>query len=271
MKEVKTVPSLSALFENLLFKSGEQSFSKERVITVIGSGGKTSLIWRLASGLAGCAAALLAPGRKVLVTPTTKMFVPPPETKVYKRYYGLGGPVPAPEPGVTLAGVFNEASGKLESFQLDKLENIIKGYDLVLIEGDGSKGLPYKAWKEDEPVVPSFTDLTIGVLPIKGLGEQVSEKTVHRLPLFTELTGASLGGMIKTEHLRRLITGTGEDSLSGLFAKAHGKKLLFFNQAEGEASLKQASELADSLPQSFRKSLCGIIAGSVKEDRVIEL
>jgi len=215
-----------------------------RCITVIGSGGKTALIWHLASSL--------APDRKILVTPTTKMFVPP-----------------SPLPGVTLAGVFNGESGKLESLPPGQLEEMIHGYDFVLIEGDGSKGLPLKAWSEDEPVVPAFTDLTIGVLPLWPIGKPVSENLIHRLPLFLTLTGAVSGEPITSGHILRVITcGVAADEASppGLFAKAKGKKLLFFSQAEDDAALKQARGMAAALPVEFRSGLSGIIAGSVRKD-----
>jgi len=256
------LPALSDWFKNFLTRDG----AKCRVITVIGSGGKTSLIWHLA--------AALAQGRKILVSPTAKMLVPQADVKLYDRYYG-NCQIPSPAPGVTLAGNFNEATCKLESFPLDELENIIKGYDFVLIEGDGSRGLPYKAWTENEPVVPSFTDLTIGILPLAPIGKPVSESLVHRLPLFTQLTGAEAGEATKAEHLARLITGRKSESggafFPGLFAKASGKKLLFLNQAEDGTSQKNARELLEILPQDFRKSMIAIIAGSVREDRVVEL
>ena len=246
-----TAHSLSDWFENLLFNSGRRSFT----VTVIGSGGKTSLIRRLAVSL--------APGRKILITPTTKMFPFSP------------GEVP---PSVNVKGIFNEASGKLESLPLCELEKIIPSYDLVFIEGDGSKGLPLKAWAEHEPVVPPFTDITIGILPLWPLGKPVSESIVHRLRHFIALTGAEEGKPVKQEHILRLITGRtpdgspGSGRAPGLFAKAAGRKLLFFNQIEDYESLRQAREITASLPAEFRSGeLDRIIAGSVKENRITEL
>jgi probable selenium-dependent hydroxylase accessory protein YqeC len=216
------------------------------VITVIGSGGKTSLIWRLAASFAA------QPGRKVLVSPTTKMFLPP-----------------QPEPGITLAGCFNKSSGKLESLPDKTLKQIIAYYDFTLIEGDGAKGLPLKAWKEDEPVVLPLTTLTIGMLPLWVLGKTASENIVHRMPLFLTLTGAVAGEIIKPEHIPRFITGS--KTQPGLFSRAQGKKLLFLNGAEDRKALEQGRKIASLLPAQFRSSLYGIIAGSVRDDWVSEL
>ena len=254
--------SLSAWFENLLFGG-----NCLKVVTVIGSGGKTSLIWHLAVSFAA------QHYRKILVTPTTKMFVPPAEEKLYDRYFN--GVPPGPTQGITLAGVFKKAYNKLESLPPGNLEKIFPAYDLVLIEGDGSRGLPLKAWTRDEPVVPPFTDLTIGMLPLGFLGKPVSEKTIHRLPLFLALTGAVPGESLKPEHLVRLITGreaeSGDATIPGLFAKAQGKKLLFFNQVEDDDTLGQARELVELIPPGFREGLYGIIAGSVWENTITEL
>lgn len=266
--------SLNAWFENLLFGCAGEADSAEThgaSITVIGSGGKTSLIWHLSASFA------MRSGRKILVTPATKMFVPPPETKLYDRYYGRcnDGILPEPVPGITLAGHFNETNGKLESLPPSQLEKMLAGYDLVLIEGDGSRGLPLKAWTKNEPVIPSSTSLCIGMLPLWPLGKPVSESLVHRLPLFLALTGAGPGEPIRPEHIERLITGRQAESgavpLPGLFTKARGKKVLFFNQIENEGALTQAREMAELLPPRFREGLCGIIAGSVRDDCVVEL
>ena len=259
---------LSAWFENLLFGGavGDKAAHGERpaggappVVTVIGAGGKTSLIWLLA--------AHLTHEHKVLVTPTTKMLVPPPEEKFYDRYID-GIPTP-PVPGVTLAGCFNEATGKLESLPLPALSEIISPYDLVLIEGDGSRGLPLKAWADYEPVVPAFTTLTVGVLPLWPLGKPISESLIHRLPLFLSLTGASVGETLKPEHIAALITGcAGKEEVPGLFTKARGKRILFFNQIEDDGALRQAREVTGLLPASFRESLGGILAGSARLNEV---
>ena len=233
--------SLSVWIEKLLYADPEKG---TKVITIIGSGGKTSLIWHLA-------AYFVHQELKVLVSPTTKML-----------------PI-KPVPGITLAGYFNEASGKLEALPGQTLEKMISDFDLVLIEGDGAKGLPLKGWADHEPVVPSFTTLTIGMLPLWPLGKPVSEEIIHRLPLFLTLTGASIGDNLKHDDFLKLLTGN--EIQPGLFTKACGKKLLFLNGAEDEEAVSQAREIIGILPAEFRENLNGIITGSVRDDKVLEL
>jgi probable selenium-dependent hydroxylase accessory protein YqeC len=172
-----------------------------------------------------------------------------------------------PPAGVAVAGGFNRATGKLEAPPPEELAERIAAYDLVLIEGDGSRGRPLKGWAEHEPAVPPFTTDTVGLLPLWPLGKPVSAEIVHRLPLFRTLTGAAMGETLKPEHLVKVITGGGMGK--SLFTAAAGRKILFFSQIEDKASTRRAEKLISLLPADFRRELHVIIAGSVKQDRVL--
>jgi probable selenium-dependent hydroxylase accessory protein YqeC len=304
---------LSAWFEEFIFGSqknpidhrragmaGPESNSGARgkagptVVTFIGSGGKTSLIWLLARSLAQGGSSQLretdlngetiraspsmraeetkgqAVRRKVLVTPAAKMYIPGGEG-FFDRY--CNGIPAGPAAGVSLAGRFNEKSGKLESLPLEALEGIIGDYDVVLIEGDGSRELPLKGWAEYEPVVPRFTCITAGLIPIKPLGMPVTEKIIHRLPQFCALTGAKQGDILAPEHLAAVIEGPAEpgSGIRSLFSAARGRKLLFFNQAENAEELDQCFEVVRLLTPEFRLAVCKITAGSVKKNIVEEI
>ncbi|MDR2739522.1 MAG: putative selenium-dependent hydroxylase accessory protein YqeC [Treponema sp.] len=242
------------------------------VFTVIGSGGKTSLIWRLA---------LSQRHRKVLVSPTTKMYPPPPEARWYDYYFSgreAAGFSPGKDPGrgISLAGVLNEGTDKLEALPLEVLEKIVPAYDLILLEGDGSRGLPLKGWADHEPVVPPYTSVSIGIISIVPLGKKLSERIVFRLSRFTRLSGAKEGETLSPSHLAAVIAGpagtagrgSGNNGARSLFSAARGKKLLFINQVEDEVRRKQARQLISCLPGDFRAGLAGIIAGSVEQDKM---
>lgn len=228
--------SLSGWFESLL-SAGQGA---PPVVTVVGSGGKTALIELLARQLT-------QGGRKTLAGPTTKM-----------------RPLP-PIPGVTMTGRLNRESGKLESLPLPELERAIRDYDLVLLEGDGSRGLPLKGWAPHEPVIPRFTLFTVGILPVWPLGKILSEELVHRLPLFCALTGAKPGEALRADHLAALVNGrAGQRSL---FSEAQGEKILFISQIEDDAAHLKARELAALLAPG----LAAVIAGSARLDRLVLL
>jgi probable selenium-dependent hydroxylase accessory protein YqeC len=167
----------------------------------------------------------------------------------------LDDPVPR---GITVAGELNSESGKLESLPLHILEKQAPRYDLVLMEGDGSRGLPLKGWADYEPVVPSFTLFTIAIMPLWPLGSPVSEKIIHRLPLFCAISGAAPDETITLGHLAAVIM-----SRKGLFARAQGKRVLFFNQVETGRDMEKARELYGLIRGSFRGK---VIAGSVSKN-----
>lgn len=272
--------SLSRWFEQALFgpalsagvlPPGERGAP---VCTVIGSGGKTSLIWLLAASQRQ---------RKVLVSPATKMYPPPPDQHCCDFYFSGLETAPfspeageSPPTGISLAGVWRKKTGKLEALPPDSLEKLIPGYDLTLLEGDGSRGLPLKGWADHEPVVPPCTSLTIGIIPLLPPGQKVSTEIIFRLPQFKRLSGAKEGDTLEPAHLAAVIRGpagtpdSGERNpgVRGLFYAARGRKLLFFNQVEDEARREQARKILACLPEQFLSGLAGILAGSVMRDRV---
>jgi probable selenium-dependent hydroxylase accessory protein YqeC len=201
------------------------------------------------------------------------MYPPSPELHYYDyALFGAAeiGATAIGATGITLAGVLKAETGKLEALPPGVLEKTIPAYDLVLLEGDGSRGLPLKGWADHEPVVPPCTTLTIALIPISVLGQKISGETVFRLPQFLALCGAGEGDRISIAHLAALIRG-GQGALNGgtargLLSAARGKKLLFINQAEGRWD--EARELAASLPADLSAGLEGIICGSVEQDRV---
>jgi probable selenium-dependent hydroxylase accessory protein YqeC len=266
------VECLSAWFEKELFPP-DAGISCHAVLTVIGSGGKTSLINLIAQRAA-------SREKQVLVTTTTKIRMPE-GAAAGGRLPHKGARLYRLKNGVTVAGRFNENNGKLESPDEEDLAKIAPSYNLVLIEGDGSRMLPLKAWAEHEPVVPPYTTHTVGVIPLWPLGKPVSAEIIHRLPLFSALTGAEEGESLRPEHLVRVICGNDgplssppEDGRAGdgkgrsLFSAAVGRKILFFNQIEAAPILEKAHELAALLPEEFRSGLYDVIAGSVRQDRV---
>jgi probable selenium-dependent hydroxylase accessory protein YqeC len=261
-----------------------QRFRRE-VITVVGSGGKTSLLWFLARCFAS------EYGRRVLVTTTTKMGAPDFQSGTFDHFIdrfndhfmegsgferNSGRHYETPEPGVTFAGSHEHGSRKTAALPFDVLAALIRRFDVTLIEGDGSRTLPLKGWADYEPVVVPETTVTVGIIPLWPIGMPVSEAVVHRLPLFTALTGAQVGDLLTAAHFAAAITGVRDGTRRrGLFAEARGKRVLFFNQAETGDALRQAREVAALVLGASRTapetSLDTVIAGSVKQNEALVL
>ena len=191
------------------------------IIAVIGCGGKTTLISSLAKEYRQ---------KKVLVTPTTKIF-PMSGEDITLLTIAQKCLSHVPLKGIQCLGVLNETTGKLEALQQEQLEKIIPQYDLVLLEADGSSGLPCKAWLDYEPVIPSYCTHTIGVVTLNALGKAAGTDSVHRLPEFLKLTCLSPDEAISMQALSAMVCAE-----NGMFKRSIGKQCIFVNQAEDEYS-----------------------------------
>lgn len=215
------------------------------VVTIVGSGGKTTLLWQLATSF---------PGERTLVTTTTKLFRE--DDRPFSRQLTSSDDFdPSAPPGVTLfARPWGEV--KLTGPEPNELTAVLPHFDHSFIEGDGSKERPLKGWGEGEPVIPAETTVTIGVLPITALGLTFNDDNVFRPAAFETLTGLTPGAEVNEETLVKIIT-----SPEGLFKHARGRRILFLNHCEDEKKLCQAGELAKLL-KACDFELDTIVAGS---------
>ncbi|GMO52109.1 MAG: selenium cofactor biosynthesis protein YqeC [Termitinemataceae bacterium] len=254
------------------------------VISLVGCGGKTSLMWSLAGKARGqhhvcgqdlplrCLKENPPPQKKILVTTTTHTQRPSTVARLFDRFIDeleaqcIADGSACAGGGITFAGCIDQGSGSLHSFSLPLLESIIPHFDYVLIEGDGSRSMPLKGWADYEPVITKSTTVTIGILPVWTVGMPVSDTIIHRLPLWLSLTGARENGIISAQHLANTIYATSEtaSSTKSLFSSAAGKKILFFSQVKNEHDAEIAQAIFNLLPKDFCASLDSVIAGNVQ-------
>jgi probable selenium-dependent hydroxylase accessory protein YqeC len=171
------------------------------VIAIVGGGGKTATMFNLAS-------AARRRGLGVAVTTTTHIRDPRLETGRNHDHlvlhdeanHGQYRHIHAPGITVIAAGALKE-EGRLHGLDIGELAALRTRFDLVLVEADGSKGLPIKAPASHEPVLPAFADLMIGVIGLDCLGKPMDEATVHRPGLFGPLCGCAPGELINIRHI----------------------------------------------------------------------
>ena len=200
------------------------------VLAVVGCGGKSSLIKLLAMSF---------PGKKVLISPTTKMF-------------------PININNADCVGQLNSKTGKLEALPPEKLTELIQGYDISLLEADGSRGLPLKGWLHNEPVVPGYCTHTIGVATINPLGKKLAAEIVFNLPQFLKLTGLCEGEKITCDALHKMICAPG-----GMFKNSAGSRVLLINQVESGIVANRAESFLQKIKQNYPGFFEKILYGSV--------
>ena len=147
------------------FLSGLHIRPSHRIIAVVGSGGKTSLIWRLTEEL-------VQAGKKVAVTTTTHMAI---EKERPFALNGEGAEALIFKHGYVLVASIDIQKKKLSSLPYEKLKKLSELCDVLLIEADGARKKPFKIPMEWEPVIPDFTDLVIAVCGLDSLGKSIKE------------------------------------------------------------------------------------------------
>ncbi|NLB51806.1 MAG: putative selenium-dependent hydroxylase accessory protein YqeC [Syntrophomonadaceae bacterium] len=179
---------------------------KEReIISFVGGGGKTTLMFRLADEI---------PNRyQTLITTTTKIFIPPADR--YPTFTANGNKFNEIELKQFLQAGIKPVLGsgllpenKLSGLNQEQFKNIAQWQEIeyILVEADGSKGRPLKGHLYFEPVIPQWTTMVIIVIGADALGKPLDSDYVHRSEVVTELTGNRPGSVITPEIISKLIT-----------------------------------------------------------------
>ena len=177
-----------------------------QMAAIIGSGGKTSLMYALAEEIQGR-------GLRVITTTTTKIFPPlaeqspelilteKPEDLISRATKALGK-----HRHITVAAAQLE-SGKLDGIKPDLAGLLLAhtGADVVIAEADGSRGLPIKAPAAHEPVIPGLAELVVPVVGLSGLRQPLDEETVFRADIFSDLSGIPMGKAITANGIARAL------------------------------------------------------------------
>lgn len=116
--------------------------------------------------------------------------------------------------------------------------------DYVLVEADGSRGLPLKAHLPHEPVIPPGTAQTIHLIGASGFHRPARE-AVHRSDLFCSLANITSQTPVTAPHAASVLL---RENLGGK---------IFVNQVENSIAAEQARLLASLLPWP-------VFAGSLK-------
>lgn len=148
-----------------LYRALNLKLDSQRVISFVGAGGKTTLLYTLAEELA-------ALGYRVLVTTTTHMVKPE------QNYCEWGEQVHVREGEVLTVGI-SCGDEKIKGMEGKEYEVLLKQADFLLIEADGSKRMPLKVPAKHEPVLIPETDLVVGVLGFHSVGKKIGEVS-HR-------------------------------------------------------------------------------------------
>jgi molybdenum cofactor cytidylyltransferase len=75
----------------------------------------------------------------------------------------------------------------------------------LLIEADGSRQKPLKAWNDQEPPIPTFVNHVVQVVGITGVGKALIDEYVHRPEVFSSLSGLNIGEPVTAEAVIQVL------------------------------------------------------------------
>lgn len=234
------------------------SIEKGSIISIVGSGGKTTLLFFLA--------AELKHNYNVLVTTSAKILKP-----LINQYDFLFTNVESfinsdlkNKNNITvISKSINESNNKLIGIDDNDLEKLIGYFDVILIEADGSNKLPLKGWKNHEPPVLKKSNKTIGIIPVSVLGRDIDTSYIYGYEEFKKLAGNESN--VNEETIKNICI-----SENGIFKNSAGEKYLFINQADTKYDVDKSVKLAKYLHENIENINFKIVIGSLQEEKFYE-
>jgi probable selenium-dependent hydroxylase accessory protein YqeC len=253
------------------------------VVSLVGAGGKTSLMFRIARELSRA-------GALVLTTTTTKILMPGQNqsSKVIvsnslEEILRKSGMLIKDVPHITAASEVRTAKvdvksrqtqlgqrRKLIGFQPEFIDALCHAgvFNWILVEADGAAGKPLKAPDPHEPVIPKSTARLIAVLGLDGVGKPLDNESVFRPHRFAEITGLRQGDIVNAADCVATIIHE-----SGIMKSAPGaaERLVFLNKADRPDRLEAARKIVALLETEKNAGLRRVIIGqALHEPPVIE-
>lgn len=205
---------------------------KNHVVSIIGGGGKTTLLYTLTEELRKKGTVLLCTSTHIMRPTQYEVLERAGEAEI-SAALSAHGAVCVGEPS---------AEGKLgpPSLSFDALARLA---DYVLVEADGSRRLPLKAHAPHEPVIPANAQRVVLVVGADGFGKPIRD-VCHRSERYAALCGVSENALVTPELEAALI-----------LAEGLGDRV-YINKVETAEDYDRAAALANRLT-------CPVTAGSL--------
>jgi probable selenium-dependent hydroxylase accessory protein YqeC len=223
---------------------------------------------------------LVASGRSVLTTTTTRIYPPaadqcaccvlaPTADGILDRV----GRAPCGPRHVTAAAGRSPESGKLYGLapqEIDRLQ-ASRVFDWIIVEADGAARRPLKAPAVHEPVIPPSSGWVVGLVGLQVIGRPLTDRWVFRPEVFARITGLALGAAVTEESVAALLAHE-FGALKG--APAGCRRFAFLNQADAPArraaGLRIAGLLSRIAGASIRRTVVGQALGDPAVSDVID-
>lgn len=224
-------------------------------VAFIGAGGKTTAMFKLARELQS----------KVIVTATAHLGIW--QTPLANRHIATDADfLEGVEEFQGILLVTGQTDGErtkpVSTELLRWLHRYCKNHSTpLLLEADGSRQKPLKAWAEHEPPIPEFADLVVQVAGMSGLGRALTDEQVHRAETFAELGGLEIGETVSADAISKVLTHP-RGGLKNIPATT--RRVILLNQAD-TADLQSA---AHALTSSLLPPYQAVLISSLLHDQI---
>ena len=249
--------SMETLHEALLLDKGG-------VVSIVGAGGKTSLMFRLARELS-------VGGDTVLTTTTTKIHYPE-ETQSRCVIIGTSTEDIVKQAKaliedhhhITAAKNVVSDQNKLLGLTPETVDRLWESrlFRWIIVEADGAAGRPLKAPAAHEPLLPLSTGWLVGLVGLGAVGHPVTDTWVFRPDIFTAITGRLYGEAVTESDVATLISHK-----RGLFKDAPPgcRRLVFLNQADARSGTVAGRRICGLLKKHPPPGIQRVILGQLTE------
>jgi molybdenum cofactor cytidylyltransferase len=231
-----------------------------RTISLVGAGGKTTALFKLARQLIGSSTPT------VYVTATSHLGTWQTSNAdrhiIAKDFHSIDNLFENDLRGVTLitGEIKEDRFSPIDSKTLNWLHaKSIKLNIPILIEADGSRSHALKAPDSHEPPIPEITDTVIVLAGMSALGKPISDEYIHRAQLFSQLCGLPTHSTVTPEAIMRVLAHS-NGSLKNIPPTA--QRIAILNQAETQELKSIGGNMAKELINSFDS----VVVGSLQQD-----
>ena len=244
------------------------NLGEKAVVSIVGAGGKTSLMFALAQELSNS-------GYKVLTTTTTKILKPTvkesPATIISKDFQTIikeACSLLTDHFHLSAAACHELANNKLIGLQPGVIEQILRAniFDYILIEADGAARRSLKACASYEPVVPRFTDTIISLAGIDVIGKPLTEEWVFRSNLYSSITGLPLTQAVTEESIAEILL---HDSKKIATDKGSTQRVVFLNKADDNQLISSGKRITAALVEKNKGIFQLIVIGALRKNPII--
>lgn len=245
------------------------NLKKGGVISLVGAGGKTALMFRLARELS-------EQGTAVLTTTTTKIYLPTRKQSAVvivaesvkevlqqaRRYLKHHRHLSAGRRTLPF-------QDKLKGFLPDVIDDIWQSgiFRWIIVEADGAAGRPVKAPAVHEPVIPKCTQWVVGIVGLQAVGKPLTARWAFRPQLVSQITGLAEGSLLTESAIVDLLVdrnGILKDAPAGAI------RLAFLNQADSQDRLESGRKIAQMLALRPKSGFARILIGQMLHEPAVE-